>query len=147
MGKSRGFTLIELLVTIAVLGIIAAMAAPSFSGVMAKQQLNSNTRELISTLSQARSQAVMLRNLVTVRINPTTTCTPSPTVYCWYLTVNNSVTAPTAITSIVFGRDGAISSGISADTDFVICNAKTRTTRIFALTRMGAIYPKTDGTC
>ena len=34
-----------------------------------------------------------------------------------------------------------------ADTDFVICNAKTRTTRIFALTRMGAIYPKTDGTC
>lgn len=143
---NHGFTLIELMVTVAVMAIIAMLAAPSFTQIMAKQKLNSNSRELMATLSQARSQAVLLRSNATVNINPST-CTPSPTVYCWSATVDNSVTAPTAITQIVFGKDGSISSGIAANTNFIICNSKTGTTRIFALTRMGTIYVKADGTC
>ncbi len=144
--KHKGFTLIELMVTIAVLAIIAMLAAPSFTQIMAKQKLNSNSRELMATLSQARSQAVLLRSNATVNINPST-CTPSPTVYCWSATVGNRVTAPTAITQIVFGRDGGISSGLTADTDFVICNSKAEMTRAFALTKIGTIYVKPNGTC
>lgn len=144
--KEQGFTLIELMMTIAVLAIIATMAAPSFTQMMAKQKLNSNSRELMATLSQARSQAVLLRSNATVNINPST-CTPSPTVYCWSAAVGNRVTAPTAITQIVFGRDGGISSGLTADTDFVICNSKAEMTRAFALTKMGTIYVKPNGIC
>lgn len=146
----KGFTLVELMVTIAVLAIIAMIAAPSFTQTIARQQLNSNTRELIATLSQARSQAVLSRTISTVQINQTT-CIHSPTVYCWSSTANNSVTAPTSISQIVFGQDGGVSASstpnIQADTDFVICNSKTGTTRVFALTRMGTIYSKADGTC
>jgi len=51
------------------------------------------------------------------------------------------------LSQIVFNKEGAISSGITADTDFIICNSKSGTTRVFALTKMGTIYVKAEGTC
>ena len=142
--KEQGFTLIELMLTIAILAIIATMAAPSFGNILSRQQLNVNTRELMSTLSQARSQAVILRKNTTVHLSSGTN---TQTDYYWQTTANNSVTAPSSITQIVFNKEGAISSGITADTDFIICNSKTGTTRVFALTRMGTTYVKAEGTC
>lgn len=142
--KEQGFTLIELMVTMAVMAIIAMMAAPSFSQIIAKQQLNSNTRQLVATLSQARSQAVLLRKSTTVHLSDGTN---SETDFYWTTTAHNRVTSPASITQIIFGRDGAILSGITADTNFVICNSKTSTTKIFKLTKMGTIYFVADGTC
>ena len=144
MRNYRGFTLIELMVTIAVLASIAMLAAPSFTQLRAKQQLNANSRDLIATISKARNQAVFLRTNTTVFLSSGVN---TETNYYWQTTANNSVTAPTSITQIVFNRDGSISSGISADTSFVICNSTTRTTKAFALTKMGSVYPKSDGTC
>lgn len=69
---SRGFTLIELLVTMAVLGIISAMAVPSFVKIIAKQRLSSNTQELVTTLVRARSQALLVRQSTTVNLNNST---------------------------------------------------------------------------
>jgi prepilin-type N-terminal cleavage/methylation domain-containing protein len=37
MDKNRGFTLIELIITIAVLGIMTTMAAPSFTKIVAQK--------------------------------------------------------------------------------------------------------------
>lgn len=139
-----GFTLVELMVTIAVMVILAMMAAPSFTQFMAKQKLNANTRELISTLSQGRNQAVLLRTNVTVHLGDGTN---TNTDFYWEPTSGNRVTAPTSISSITFGRDGALVLGISADTDFVICNSIAKTQKSFALTRMGTVYSKNDGTC
>ncbi|EPG41519.1 GspH/FimT family pseudopilin [Acinetobacter colistiniresistens] len=56
-----GFTLVELIVTIAVLAIIAVIAAPSFATMYSRQKLESSARELIMKVSEARSQAVLLR--------------------------------------------------------------------------------------
>ncbi|ENX18243.1 hypothetical protein F895_00319 [Acinetobacter sp. CIP 64.2] len=56
-----GFTLVELIVTIAVLAIITVMAAPSFATMYSRQKLESCARELIMKVSEARSQAVLLR--------------------------------------------------------------------------------------
>ena len=67
--KEQGFTLIELMVTIAVLGIIASMAAPSMQNMIARQQLNTTARDLASIFSQARGQAAMLRKNVTVKFS------------------------------------------------------------------------------
>lgn len=69
MQSIRGFTLIELMVTIAVMGIITAIAAPSFVKIIARQRLNSNTQELVSTLTKARSQAILVRQPTTVNVN------------------------------------------------------------------------------
>ncbi|OEY93505.1 prepilin-type N-terminal cleavage/methylation domain-containing protein [Acinetobacter proteolyticus] len=56
-----GFTLVELIITIAILAIIALMAAPSFTTMYSRQKLESSARELVMKISEARSQAVLLR--------------------------------------------------------------------------------------
>ena len=52
-----GFTMMELLVVIAIVGIMATMAAPSFSSFIANNRISSATNDLIADLMQARSQA------------------------------------------------------------------------------------------
>ncbi|CAB1208065.1 GspH/FimT family pseudopilin [Acinetobacter bouvetii] len=69
--KEQGFTLIELMVTIAVLGIIATWAIPSFGNLVAKQKINSATRELIVGVNQAKSQAAIMKTSVAVCLNKT----------------------------------------------------------------------------
>ncbi len=56
-----GFTLVELIITITILAIIALMAAPSFTTMYSRQKLESSARELVMKISEARSQAVLLR--------------------------------------------------------------------------------------
>lgn len=56
--RQPGFTVVELLVTIAIVGILAAIAAPSFIGVVNTSRLASNANELLSIIQYARSEAV-----------------------------------------------------------------------------------------
>lgn len=56
--RQRGFTLIELLVTISIAAILAAVAAPSFTNIVAKQRVSSASSELFSALNLARMEAI-----------------------------------------------------------------------------------------
>jgi type IV fimbrial biogenesis protein FimT len=56
--RHSGFTVVELMVTIAIVGILAAIAAPSFIGVVNTNRLASNANELLSIIQYARSEAV-----------------------------------------------------------------------------------------
>lgn len=66
MRITRGFTLIELMVSIAVLAILLAIAAPNFRGMTASSDLRGTSNELITTLAQARSEAIKRGGRVTV---------------------------------------------------------------------------------
>ena len=86
----EGFTLVELIVTIAVMAIIAMMAAPSMSNLLESKRLDTNQRDLISTLSEAKSQAVLGRQNVSVNLNSAASNTA--TLLNWQPTSNNTLT-------------------------------------------------------
>jgi len=55
---NAGFTLVELVVAIAVIGILASIAIPSFSGMIANNKAKGIATDLYFDLAKARSEAV-----------------------------------------------------------------------------------------
>ena len=60
MPKSKGFSLIELMVVIAIIGILAGVAAPSFLSQMNKNKINTVEKDLRLVIGRARG--IALRN-------------------------------------------------------------------------------------
>lgn len=53
-----GFTLPELMAALAIMAVLAAMAGPSFSGMIAAQRTKSAASDLHTALTRARSEAI-----------------------------------------------------------------------------------------
>lgn len=68
--RVRGFSLVELMVVVAVLGILAAIVAPSFQGTYEEALLSSASRELISAVRMAHGQAVATGRVTRLRFEP-----------------------------------------------------------------------------
>lgn len=66
MHITRGFTLIELMVTIAVLAIVIAIAAPSFTSVIQSNRTTALNQEMLGAIQLARSEAVKRRKEVII---------------------------------------------------------------------------------
>ncbi len=56
----RGITLIELMVTVALLVLLVSLATPSYRSFVVNQQLSTASSEFLSSLLQARSEALRL---------------------------------------------------------------------------------------
>jgi type IV fimbrial biogenesis protein FimT len=64
--SSTGFTMVELLITIAIATILATIAIPSFSGLIASQRAKTAASELFASFLTARSDAIVRNANVTV---------------------------------------------------------------------------------
>lgn len=56
--RHTGFTLVELLVAIGVLGVLMALAYPSFSETMTRNRLAAQNNELMAAMTLARTEAI-----------------------------------------------------------------------------------------
>jgi len=65
--SERGFTLTELIVTVSVAAILATIAVPSFSGIIANQRAKTLASALYATLAKTRSEALTLNGNVTLQ--------------------------------------------------------------------------------
>ncbi|MEO0364424.1 MAG: GspH/FimT family pseudopilin [Pseudomonadota bacterium] len=64
--QTSGFTLLELMLTIAVLGVMASFAVPSFLETIRVNQIVTNNNELVTAMTLARSEAIKRGTRVTV---------------------------------------------------------------------------------
>lgn len=78
--RNRGFTLVELLVSVAILGVLAAIAAPSFTTMMERSRLSAASDELTSAIQLARNSAIQFNGGVTLAKIAGTEC---PTNQNW----------------------------------------------------------------
>lgn len=89
---TTGFTLIELVVTLAVAGIIAAMAVPAMQAMVRSGRLSSVTEEMAAAMQVARSEAIRRSAMVTVcGSSDGTTCANSTDWDRWIIAGRNNV--------------------------------------------------------
>ncbi len=70
---SQGFTAIELMIVVAIMAILVALAAPSFTGLIERWRVMQTFEGLQSTLYYTRSEAIRRGGHVTLRKEPTGT--------------------------------------------------------------------------
>lgn len=147
--RGRGFTLIELMVTIAILGVLLSLAAPSMSKIVGSQRVRASAQDLHLALVKARAEAV--------KRNQTTTITPVAAGWSggWTITVpglnpgdpvetveqhrvSTPINVTSAATSISYQRTGRAAGAAS----FVFSSAQTDLTRCVSIDLSGRPYIK-----
>jgi len=116
--RQQGFTLIEALIVIVMIGVLLALAAPSFITYTASQKVKTASFDIYATLAFARSEAIKRRQPVTVAPNGGDWATgwTVNTVVGGVDTTLRSQDALTGVlmsgaTSVVYRLDGRLVSG------------------------------------
>lgn len=83
--SQRGFTVIELMVTVAILAVLSALAAPSFTPLIERWRVRQAVEGLQSTLYYARSEAIKRGGGVAIQKLPNTSgaCQNASTTQEW----------------------------------------------------------------
>jgi prepilin-type N-terminal cleavage/methylation domain-containing protein len=119
--SNSGFTLIEIMVVTIIIGVIAAIAAPNFLGLLNRNRITDAAQQVEGALKEAQRQALRTGKSCTVNINTTdkkieNPSTTPPTNGCLLTnrdldSSSSSIQLNSNTTSIVFSGKGNITGG------------------------------------
>lgn len=69
---NRGYTLTELLVTLVIVGVIAAIASPSFIGLLSRYRLEEALQQLLGAINETQRLAMLQGKSCRINVNPNT---------------------------------------------------------------------------
>jgi type IV fimbrial biogenesis protein FimT len=137
----NGFTLIEAMITLAVFGVLTALALPSFQSWLANSQIRTAAEGVQNGLQLARNQALTMNARVQFELN-------APAANDW--TISTAATPTTAIqTRVNLGAtpQASISSTITGATPTVTFNGLGKVAGASPTATTFSISNPTGGTC
>lgn len=136
MRSVKGFTLVELMVVVALLGIFASIAVPSFNRMIERNRVEAAASELYRMVLSARSDAVNKRAAATLTYtaaNKTWAIAQGGATTRQFV-LPTSLSQSQTLTALTFSPDGTISAAAT----FKVSSTKSNTEYAIAIQRSGS---------
>ena len=144
-GDQRGFTLAEVSITIVILGIVLAIAIPSWRNVVESRRVDAATNQLVADLRLAHTKSTNQLTEYRVAYRPNgqqVTCDGGSADYCL---MKRTGTSPLGVPTFQQARhnlpDGVRISASTLSTDSVLSAQLGSNTRSIRFTSMGTAEP------
>lgn len=149
--RNGGFTLIELMITVLVLVILAAVATPSMSKLIATQRVKAAAGDLHMALLKTRSEAIKRNAAVTLKSAGTWAAgwtvadpdNPSGTPLLSHSSPSG-VSVSSSVTQVTYNGNGRVTAGAGS---FVFTASSTDKARCVSIDASGRPYAKEGSSC
>ncbi|MCB8745437.1 GspH/FimT family pseudopilin [Rhodoferax sp. U2-2l] len=138
MRQVKGFTIVELIIGIAILGILVALAAPSFTESIARRRLDGIANELSTDLQFTRAEAISKNTALTLVASATGYTVGSVKT----VTIDSSCSLSSGETlplSVTFEPTRGMSTAANLVFIGVACSPQTTSTLRVNISTMGVI--------